>query len=233
MNEQKLSKRLAHVASYVKQGARVADIGSDHAYLPAWLYLNGKIEAAVAGEVVQGPFESAKKLVETRGLSDHITVRLANGLEAVEKKDQIDTVTIAGMGGSLISDILDRGVNKGILTGKERLILQPNIGEKRLRQWLVAHNYHLLTEEILEEDGKRYEILVAEQAATSPNYSDQELMFGPFLLKEKSPIFLAKWESELAQKKRILAQLELTNQDHQAKISELEQLIKWIEELKV
>ncbi|WEG73950.1 tRNA (adenine(22)-N(1))-methyltransferase [Vagococcus intermedius] len=232
MNEQKLSKRLAHVASYVEPGARVADIGSDHAYLPAWLYLNGKIEAAVAGEVVQGPFESAKKLVETRGLSEHITVRLANGLEAVEKNDQIDTVTIAGMGGSLISDILDRGVNKGILTGKERLILQPNIGEKRLRKWLVKYKYQLIAEEILEEDGKRYEILVAEKAVEAPSYSDQELLFGPFLLEEKSPIFLEKWASELVQKQRILAQLETTNNDHQAKISELKQVVKWIEELR-
>ncbi|QIL46884.1 tRNA (adenine-N(1))-methyltransferase [Vagococcus coleopterorum] len=231
MNEQKLSLRLEKVASYVPQAAVVADIGSDHAYLPAWLILNGVVKQAVAGEVVKGPFESANQLVQQLGLESQITVRLANGLEAIEPTDHVSAITIAGMGGSLISEILDRGFEKGILTGKERLILQPNIGERKLRLWLQAHQYQLVAEELIEEDGKRYEILVAEKATETTNYSPQELLFGPFLLKEKSQLLKDKWAQELVQKELILSRLSEDNPNHQDKINELKESISWIKEL--
>src|SRR5574344_1648931 len=99
MNAQKLSERLAKVASYVPTGAVVADIGSDHAYLPCYLVHEGIAKRAVAGEVVKGPYESAVKQVRQEGLTDKVTVRLADGLAAVQPTDGVDTVTIAGMGG--------------------------------------------------------------------------------------------------------------------------------------
>lgn len=231
MNEQKLSKRLATVASYVPKGAVMADIGSDHAYLPAWLILNQVVTKAVAGEVVQGPYDSACKLVRQLGLEEQITVRLANGLEAIHPEDGITAITIAGMGGALISDILERGFEKDILTGQERLILQPNIGERKLRLWLQEHNYQLIGEELLEEDGKRYEVLIAEKVAEKISYTPQELLFGPFLLKQKSPLLKDKWAQELVQKELILGNLSEENPNHQAKISELKEVISWIKEL--
>lgn len=231
MNEQKLSKRLATVASYVPKGTIMADIGSDHAYLPAWLILNNVVTKAVAGEVVQGPYDSACQLVTQLGLTDQITVRLANGLDAIHATDKVTAITIAGMGGSLISDILDRGFASGILTGAERLILQPNIGERKLRIWLQEHQYQLLSEELIEEDGKRYEILVAEKVAETPNYTAKELLFGPFLLKENSQLLKDKWLQELEQKASILKQLSPDNPNHSAKINELKEVIGWIEEL--
>lgn len=231
MNEHKLSKRLATVASYVPQEAVVADIGSDHAYLPAWLILNQVVSKAVAGEVVQGPFESACQLVSQLGLEDQVTVRLGNGLEAIQPEDKVSAITIAGMGGALISEILERGHTQGRLSGQERLILQPNIGERKLRTWLQEHQYQLIAEELLEEDGKRYEVLVAEKANQPVTYTPQELLFGPFLLKEKHPLLQAKWADELIQKERILKQLSPDNPQHAAKISELTTVIGWIKEL--
>lgn len=231
MNEQNLSTRLATVASYVPQGAVVADIGSDHAYLPAWLILNEVVTQAVAGEVVQGPYDSACQLVSQLGLSEQITVRLANGLEAIEATDHVTAITIAGMGGALISEILDRGVAQGRLTGQERLILQPNIGERKLRTWLQAHQYSLIAEELIEEDGKRYEVLVAEKASEMPHYTPQELLFGPHLLTSGNPLLKEKWADELQQKERILNQLSDENPNHQDKIKELKEVISWIKEL--
>ena len=101
----KLSNRLDLVASFVPAGARLLDVGSDHAYLPIALLQEGKIEAAIAGEVVEGPYQSALQNVADNGLEDKIEVRLANGLAAFEPSDAISCVTIAGMGGRLIADI--------------------------------------------------------------------------------------------------------------------------------
>lgn len=101
MNEHALSDRLACVGEQIPDQARIADIGSDHAYLPVALMLQNKITYAVAGEVVQGPYDSASKQVRKNGLTEKIVVRLADGLDAVQPEDKIDTVVVAGMGGGL------------------------------------------------------------------------------------------------------------------------------------
>jgi len=93
-----ISKRLELVASFVPQGAVLLDVGSDHAYLPIDLVERGRIEGAIAGEVVDGPYQSALKNVEAHGLKEKIQVRLANGLAAFEEEDQVSAITIAGMG---------------------------------------------------------------------------------------------------------------------------------------
>lgn len=196
----KLSKRLLAVASHIEGGAIVADIGSDHAYLPTYLVQKGTIQKAVAGEVVIGPYETAKKSVHRHGVSDRITVRLADGLFAIEENDGIDTVTIAGMGGSLIATILDKGKER--LQHVNRLIVQPNLHAKAIREWAVANNWKLVNEQILKEDGKFYEILVLEKGSTS--YDDLELLVGPFLLAEKNNIFREKWEDEINQWLQVL-----------------------------
>lgn len=229
MNHTDLSKRLETVGRFVPEAARLADIGSDHAYLPVALMLKGKIDFAVAGEVVKGPFESAKRQVRKNGLSERIEVRLANGLDAIEKQDQINAITIAGMGGSLIRDILESGRQNQRLSGKERLILQPNIGEKTLRTWLKENNYQIIAEEILEENKKIYEIIVAEKKEQPIEYSEKELMFGPHLLAEKNAIFLAKWQLELKQREVILEQLK--NASEQNRHETIQQEVEWIKEV--
>lgn len=208
----KLSHRLERVGSYVPVGARLLDVGSDHAYLPIALLQAGKITSAIAGEVVQGPYQSAVKNVADNGLADQIQVRLANGLAAFEEADQISAITIAGMGGRLIADILAAGQAK--LSTVQRLILQPNNREDELREWLVANGFHIIAEEILEEAGKTYEILVAE--AGQQDLTDQELRFGPYLLREQSPVFLAKWQKELDKLSSALEQVPEQNQADRA-----------------
>ncbi|MBO0461976.1 tRNA (adenine-N(1))-methyltransferase [Enterococcus sp. DIV1298c] len=229
MNHTDLSKRLETVGRFVPDAARLADIGSDHAYLPVALMLKGKIDYAVAGEVVKGPFESAKRQVMKNGLADRIEVRLADGLDAIEKKDQINAITIAGMGGSLIRDILEAGRKNQRISGEERLILQPNIGEKTLRTWLKENNYQIIAEEILEENKKIYEVIVAEKKEQTIEYSEKELMFGPHLLAEKNEIFLAKWQRELKQREVILEQLK--NASEKNRRETIQQEVDWIKEV--
>lgn len=231
MNEQELSLRLQRVGAAVPAGARLADIGSDHAYLPVALMLKKKITFAVAGEVVKGPFESAKTQVEKSGLTDKIVVRLADGLEALQPADGITAITIAGMGGTLIRSILENGRVKKRINGTERLILQPNVGEKNVRHWLMEHGYTILHEEILEENQKIYEIIVAEKQDQSRGYSEQELFLGPFLMLEKSSVFRKKWQRELKQRENVLQQLRQAENLPKEKIREITQQIEWIKEV--
>lgn len=224
-----LSKRLQQVASFVENGAILADIGSDHAYLPAYLVKKGKIEHAVAGEVVKGPYESALRNVRKEGMSNTITVRLANGLAAIEETDGVDTVTIAGMGGALIATILEEG--KAQLKQVERLITQPNIHAEAIRQWAVNNGWYIVAEEILKEDDKVYEIVVLEKGEIS--YTNIELLIGPLLMKEKNDVFYEKWQREIAQWKRILQSLEEAKEDEtiEEKKATLNEKITAVEEV--
>ena len=198
-----ISKRLELVASFVPQGSVLLDVGSDHAYLPIELVERGQIEAAIAGEVVDGPYQSAVKNVEAHGLKEKIQVRLANGLAAFEEEDQVSVITIAGMGGRLIATILEEGLDK--LASVERLILQPNNREDDLRLWLQDNDFQIVAESILEEAGKFYEILVVEVGQMKLSASD--LRFGPFLSKEVSPVFVQKWQKEAAKLEVALDQI--------------------------
>ena len=229
MNAQQLSKRLAKVGEFVPSQARLADIGSDHAYLPVRLMLAKKISYAVCGEVVKGPYESALHQVTLQGLADNITVRLADGLFAIEPSDKIDTITICGMGGTLIKQILLEGKER--ITGEELLVLQPNVGEATLRKYLVANGYSIIAEEILEENKKIYEIIVAKKLVQPTSLNEAQYLFGPLLMQEKSPVFIKKWQRELMQRQRVLQQLQNSAQNHDEKIAELQVEMKLIEEV--
>ena len=217
-----ISKRLELVASFVPQGAILLDVGSDHAYLPIDLVERGQIERAIAGEVVEGPYQSAIKNVEAHGLKEKIQVRLANGLAAFEEADQVSVITIAGMGGRLIARILEEGLDK--LANVERLILQPNNREDDLRIWLQDHDFQIVAESILEEAGKFYEILVVE--AGQMKLSASEVRFGPFLSKEVSPVFVQKWQKEAEKLEFALGQIPEKNVEERQVLVDKIQAIK-------
>lgn len=217
-----ISKRLELVASFVPQGAILLDVGSDHAYLPIELVERGKIKSAIAGEVVEGPYQSAVKNVEAHGLKEKIQVRLANGLAAFEEADQVSVITIAGMGGRLIARILEEGLDK--LANVERLILQPNNREDDLRIWLQDNGFQIVAESILEEAGKFYEILVVEAGQMKLSASD--VRFGPFLSKEVSPVFVQKWQKEAEKLEFALGQIPEKNLEERQVLVDKIQAIK-------
>ena len=217
-----ISKRLELVAFFVPQGAILLDVGSDHAYLPIELVERGKIESAIAGEVVEGPYQSAVKNVEAHGLKEKIQVRLANGLAAFKEADQVSVITIAGMGGRLIARILEEGLDK--LANVERLILQPNNREDDLRIWLQDNGFQIIAESILEEAGKFYEILVVEAGQMKLSASD--LRFGPFLSKEISPVFVQKWQKEATKLEFALSQIPDKNLEERQVLVDKIQAIK-------
>lgn len=224
-----LSERLKKVANFVEDQAIIADIGSDHAYLPAYLVKNGKIQRAIAGEVVKGPYESAVKNVQKEGLNQEIDVRLANGLQAIEEDDLVDTVTIAGMGGTLISTILENGNDR--LSTVQRLITQPNIHAIAIRRWAVQNGWKIIDEAILKEDDKIYEIVVLERGNEA--YTEKELLLGPVLMRECNPIFRDKWLREMKEWHRILQSIEgaTKHREIEAKRKQLQQQITYVQEV--
>ncbi len=229
MNEHTLSLRLERVAAHVPAGARLADIGSDHGYLPVALMRRGAITAAVAGELAATPFHSAQRTVRDNGLETRISVRLANGLAAIEAADEISALTICGMGGETIRDILDSG--KARLSGQERLILQPNGGEQPLRQWLMDNGYSILSEEVLRENRFDYEILVAERAGPV-SYSPEQLYFGPLQMQARTPAFLLKWQRLLRHKQQTLTHFTQAGAAVPAeKVQDITRQVRWINQL--
>ncbi|MGE7623325.1 tRNA (adenine(22)-N(1))-methyltransferase [Viridibacillus sp. NPDC096237] len=229
MNAQKLSKRLETVAKFVPQDAIVADIGSDHAYLPCYLVHNNIAKSAIAGEVVKGPYESACHEVQKEQLTTKITVRLADGLAAIEPGDGITAITIAGMGGPLITSILEK--YPLALEGVERLILQPNIHAKVIREWALQNSWKIINEVILLEDEKLYEILVLERGEMI--LSELDKLLGPVLKQQHTDVFHSKWTREVEQWGNVREALQKAEQTTEilAKSAELAHLIEVVGEV--
>lgn len=148
-----ISERLKCVASLVNKGARVADIGTDHAYLPIYLVQNEISNKVYACDVRKEPLRRAKLHIDEYGLSDKITTQLCDGLKGINKGD-VDTVTICGMGGKLMKNILKAGIDK--LGDNTQLVLSAQSELRDFRKYLLEAGIYIKSEHMLLEDGKYY-----------------------------------------------------------------------------
>ncbi|WP_112181335.1 tRNA (adenine(22)-N(1))-methyltransferase [Paraliobacillus zengyii] len=230
MNEKLLSDRLHTVAKYIPKKAYFADIGSDHAYLPSYICSNDSTSFAIAGELNDGPFQSAKDNVKALNLTSQIDVVKGNGLEVIANYP-VRQIVIAGMGGGLIRSILDSGKDK--LSNIERVIVQPNVDAHLVREWFSTHCYQLVAEQIIKEDGHIYEVLVADHGDGLIGYHDlkKELLFGPHLLREKNETFKEKWELEKNNRLRVIEQMKQARTINHEKLTTFKQEVKVIEEV--
>lgn len=227
-----LSHRLMVIAGMVRERCRLADIGSDHALLPVYLASSGKITFAVAGELNQGPLLAAQRQVSQSNLQHMIDVRQGDGL-AVIKQGEVDCVTIAGMGGSLIVNILENGREK--LHGVSQLILQPNVGEVFVREWLLLNGWYLQEEVIITEGDHIYVVLHAVQKAEADVLNEQLyatrqmcantskpctvereqlLRFGPYLLRQPNAALITKLSREIDKLQYIYEQMEQSDHEN-------------------
>lgn len=232
--EIKLSNRLKMVASYLPKGTFFVDIGSDHAYLPCYICLKDETSHAIAGEVREGPYKRALETVEAYQLTNKVEVRLGNGLDIINYDDGVKELVVAGMGGSLISQIIESGKEK--LTTVNRLILQPNNAAHLVRKLLLELGYSLTHEDILEENNHIYEIIVAdkiknEQSQWNPTEMEKQLLFGPILMKEKSPVFFKKWKMEKQKLIKVIHQMKNAKNIDYEKLAQYETQLKWMEEI--
>ena len=150
-----LSKRLMKIASYVNYCEAIADIGTDHGYIPIYLVKNNKCNSAIASDINKGPIEKASTNIRFEGLSEKIKCLLGGGLKPL-KVGEVNGVIIAGMGGNLIRDIILEDIEKVKLY--DFLILQPAQNPEVLRKFLYNNNFEILNEDLILDDGKFYEL---------------------------------------------------------------------------
>lgn len=203
-----LSKRLTALANMVTDGNRLADIGTDHGYIPIYLCQTGKIPSALAMDIGKGPLQQAQTHIAEHGLSEQIQTRLSDGMAALQF-GEADTILIAGMGGGLVMKILSEGAEK--LTGKEELILQPQSEIALVREFLRVRNFQILNEDMILEDGKYYPMMKVSQqkAAEQTKILPQEVAdaFGPVLLQKRHPVLKEWLERELRTTNSVIEQL--------------------------
>lgn len=203
-----LSKRLKALANMVTDGNRLADIGTDHGYIPIYLCQTGKIPSALAMDIGKGPLQQAQTHIAEHGLSEQIKTRLSDGMAALPF-GEADTILIAGMGGGLVMKILSEGAEK--LTGKEELILQPQSEIALVREFLRVRNFQILNEDMILEDGKYYPMMKVSQqkAAEQTKILPQEVAdaFGPVLLQKRHPVLKEWLERELRTTNSVIEQL--------------------------
>ena len=148
-----LSPRLLAVAELVRNGARIADIGTDHAYLPAYLMMSGRVVSAIASDIGIGPLENARDTVIRYNLQDKIDLRLSDGLAAINQ-EEVDYICICGMGGELIAQIIDNA--SWVKNSKIHLILQPMSAVDDLRIYLADNGFTVNTEKLVKDSGRIY-----------------------------------------------------------------------------
>lgn len=179
-----MTPRLLAVASFVEKGSKVADIGTDHAYIPIWLIERGISKTAVAMDINQGPIERANKNILKFGLEEKIKTRLSDGLKNLGE-NEADTVIIAGMGGILIDEILKEVKEKHF--GVKHFILQPMTAIEETRKFLSQNGFTILDERLAKEDEKIYTVLSVSRGEMN---IDREIDFyiGTKLLENKDPL---------------------------------------------
>lgn len=175
-----LTPRLAAIAGQVACGAHLADIGTDHAHLPIWLLQQGRIASAVASDIREGPLARARENAARHGCLHRVSLRLGAGLAQV-RPEECDTISIAGMGGETIAQILQDAA--WTARGDHVLLLQPMTMAAELRQWLWRSGYAIEGESLCREDRRRYVVLRARGGAEQKEIPLGACCLSPALLR--------------------------------------------------
>ena len=221
-----LSKRLQAVADLVTPGLKVADVGTDHGYIPIYLIENKKNPFAVAMDINKGPLKKAEENITLHGLKDHIETRLSDGVEKLMEKET-DSIVIAGMGGALVIHIMEQGSN--IFKNVKEFILQPQSEIWKVRKYLMENGYKIIDEDMVLEDGKFYPMMKVVNDRPE-EYSMTELNYGKILLQKKNPVLKQFLEKEARIKKEIYHDLNENYSGNTKRMKELEEELKIIQE---
>lgn len=191
MENIKLNERLLTAVQFVREGSRLADIGTDHGYLPIFLILEGRIPFAIAADINRGPLDKADENIHKYALDGKIKTVLCDGLRSIDK-DEVDDVAIFGMGGELIVKILDEA--PWLKDPAKRLILQPMTHPEKLRKYLADNGYRIIGEALSFDRGKIYQTICAEYDGIIRKFDDITLLYGEYILKNGGELLSEQME---------------------------------------
>ena len=225
-----LSKRLKFIAKHIDKCKSIADIGTDHGYIPIYAVKNNLCERAIASDINKDPVKKSKLNISLEGLSEKIETRLGGGLEPIKAKE-VEGIVIAGMGGNLIRDILEEGKNK--LPFLKFIILQPAQNPEVLREYLYNNGYKILEEDLCFDEGIYYELFKVVKSNEEHTRVDNIFYeFSPILLKEKHPLMLPYLENKEEKFKKILSFIKDDSKAAKKRKEEVIEKINFIENLK-
>lgn len=202
----KLSDRLLAIANLIDKNNTIADIGTDHGYIPVYLLNNDIIQYAIAADINKGPLDNAKKEVRLNKLENKIDLRLGSGLTVLEE-GEVDEAIIAGMGGVLISEILE--TSKKVAKSLKKIILQPMQASDELRKYLCENGYEIIDETLVREDFRLYEIIVVKYIGKIEELED-EIFYevGKKLIDKKDPLVCEFIDKKIKSYENVLIKLE-------------------------
>ena len=212
-----LTNRLQLIYDIIPKCNTIADIGTDHGYIPIFCVLNGIAQCALAMDVNKGPLERAKINIEKYNVSDKVHTRLSNGLEGLAC-GEADVIVIAGMGGPLIAEILEKG--KNVITDDTTLIIQPMIAPKELREYLYGSGFEITEEYVCREQDKFYNIFKVKKGEFEPTQRD--LFIGRNLKKNSPEVFNEYVEYKIKVAQKILKGLKKSTADKSCEIALME-----------
>ncbi|MBZ4652924.1 MAG: hypothetical protein JG781_262 [Peptococcaceae bacterium] len=218
-----LSQRLLTLARLVPQGSRVADIGTDHAFLPCYLVKEGIASFVIGVDVHEGPYQAACRTVEAYKAKEQVEIRRGDGLTVIEP-GEVDVVIIAGMGGSTSRDILE--ISPQVVETLKKMIFQPMNGADAVRRWLSEHSWVITGEDIIYEDKRFFVVVAAEKGEKTP-LTEEEIQYGPLLIKNRHPLLREVLQKDIEAMQEILRQLAKSqNQESKVKVHEFTRRIQ-------
>lgn len=224
-----LSKRLNWILRYIDKCNSIMDVGTDHGYIPIHLVKNNIVKKAIASDINKDPLEKARLNASLDGVLDKIDLRLGGGLEPLKNKE-VQGIIIAGMGGNLIRDILEKDINK--VKSLEYLILQPAQNPEVLREYLYNTNYEILNEDLCFDEGQFYELFKVRYRIGENTKMDSIFYeISPVMLKENNKLIREYIYSKIEKNKKILNFIKEETESAKLRKEELKNKIKILEDL--
>ena len=201
----RIGERLQTVASMVPACHTMADIGTDHGYIPACLALSGQCLRVIASDIAEGPCQAATETRNKYKLHNEMEIRMAPGLQGLQA-GEAETVVIAGMGGATITGILEESPE--ITASVKTFVLQPMNAAGLLRRWLAQHGYRIAEEALCKENKHIYSIIKAVHGEEKRDLPPLEAEFGPCILEKKPALWQEYIEGKAEHYRRLLRQME-------------------------
>lgn len=203
------NKRLEKIIEYLPPCRMLADIGTDHGYIPVEAVKSGKAQRAVAADISRGSLEKAITEIERQGLRERIEARCGSGLKVL-CRDEADVVVIAGMGGELIGEILVQDYREKFPKTAPLLILQPVQFPDRLRRFLFREGFSILEEDLVKDEGIIYHLMIAKKAERGAEDlpSEIELELGAINIRKNTPLLRELTEMKIRACEKLTAELQ-------------------------